>query len=184
MFDRLVRLLKTGFEHLHADATTAAAKKRGRSVVSCELLEDRCLLDGSPFAIGGDLRVHPEDFRITVFAQGLNYPYSMQQLADGSLLVGISRPRGSSYFNSVGALLRLVDADGDGSADGPGTILYDGLPGSISSVRQAGSLFFVTSVQSGTEISVLRAGATPAAPLSYVGSIRFRFPGSWEHVSF
>lgn len=141
-------------------------------------------MNGDPFAIGGDLRVHPADFRITVFAQNLNYPYSMQQLADGSLLVGISRPRGTSYFNSVGELLRLVDGDGDGIADGPGTILFDGLPGSVTSVRQAGSLFFVTSVQSGSEISVLRAGATPADPLSFVGSIRIAFPSGWEHVSY
>src|SRR5207302_1809035 len=104
--------------------------------------------------------------RITVFARDLNYPYSMQQLADGSLLVGISRPRGTSFFNSVGELLRLEDQDNDGVADGPGTILFDGLPGSITSVRQAGSLFFVTSVQSGSDISVLRAGPTPADPLT------------------
>src|SRR5438445_12770491 len=124
-------------------------RKSLRILPFCEPLEDRCLLNGDPFAIGGDPRVHPEDFRITVFAQNLNYPYSMQQLADGSLLVGISRPRGASYFNSVGELLRLVDADGDGIADGPGTVLFDGLPGAVTSVRQAGSLFFVTSVVSG-----------------------------------
>jgi hypothetical protein len=109
----------------------------------------------------------------------------MQQLADGSLLVGISHPRGGNYFDSVGELLRLVDADGDGVADGTGIVLYTGLPGAITSVRQAGSLFFVTSVQPGREgISVLRAGATPADPLSFVGSIRFTFLPGWWHVSY
>src|SRR2546423_7377732 len=102
-----------------------------KRLLSCELLEDRCLLDGNPFAVGGDPRVHPEDFRITVFAVGLNYPDSMQQLADGSILVGTSLPRSTSYYDSVGELLRLVDEDGDGMADGPGTILFTGLPGSI-----------------------------------------------------
>jgi hypothetical protein len=156
-----------------------------KRLLNCEPLEDRCLLSGDPFAIGGDPRVHPEDFRITVFAADLNYPYSLLQLADGSLLVGISRPRGTDYFDSVGELLRLVDEDGDGIADGPGTILFSGLPGSVTSVRQAGSLFFVTSVQPGSEsISVLRAGATPADPLSLVGSIRFAFLPEWEHVSY
>ena len=31
--------------------------------------------------------VDPADFRVTTFASGLNYPYGMQQLSDGSLLV-------------------------------------------------------------------------------------------------
>jgi glucose/arabinose dehydrogenase len=178
MFDGRPRYRGSGFRRSKKGAT---ARRR----LSFEFLEDRYLLNGVPLAIGGDLRVHAEDFRITVFATGLNYPYSMQQLADGSLLVGISRPNGGNFFNSVGELLRLVDEDGDGVADGPGTILYTGLPGAVTSVRQAGSLFFVTSVPTGGEaISVLRAGATPADPLSFVGSIQFAFPPVWEHVSY
>lgn len=158
---------------------------RCKEFLSCEALEDRLLLNGDPFAIGGDPRVHPDDFRITVFAADLNYPSSLLHLADGSLLVATNQPYRSSYFDSVGELLRLVDQDGDGVADGPGTVLYTGLPGSLTSISQAGSLLFVTSVQSGSEgIWVLRAGATPADPLSLVGSIRFGFPFNWEHVSF
>ena len=38
-----------------------------------DCLEDRLVLT-APFAIGGDPIVHPADFRITTFAQGLNYP--------------------------------------------------------------------------------------------------------------
>jgi glucose/arabinose dehydrogenase len=156
-----------------------------KTLLYCEPLEDRYLLNGDPFAIGGDPRVHPEDFRITVFASGSNYPYSMVQLADGSLLVGTSRPSGSNYYDSVGELIRLVDQDGDGVADGLGTVLFTGLPGAVTSVRQAGSLYFVTSVQPGSEgISVLRAGATPVDPLSWVGNLRFDFPSDWEHVSY
>jgi hypothetical protein len=178
LFDGCPRYRGSGFKRSKKGATA-------RRWLSFECLEDRYLLNSAPFAIGGDPRVHPEDFRITIFATGLNYPYSMQQLADGSLLVGISRPNGGNYFNSVGELLRLVDEDGDGVADGPGTILYTGLPGAVTSVRQAGPLFFVTSVPTGGEaISVLRAGATPADPLSFVGSMQFAFPPVWEHVSY
>ena len=119
---------------------------------------------------GGEAKVLVAQGRM---ATGISYSLDGRRiaysLADGSLLVGISRPRGTSYFNSVGELLRLVDEDGDGVADGPGTILFDGLPGSMTSVRQAGSLFFVTSVQSSSEISVLRAGATPATPAGRIG---------------
>src|SRR5580692_5487298 len=98
----------------------------------------------------------------------------MQTLSDGSLLVGTSNPTGGSFFNSVGELVRLVDANGDGVADGPGTVLYTGLPGSVSALRQAGNLFFVTSSQGGSQrLSVLRAGATPASPLALVGSLNF-----------
>ncbi len=163
---------------------SGVARKSVRRAMACEPLEDRYLLNGSPFAIGGDARVHPDDFRITVFAQNLDYPYSMQPLADGSLLVGISRPHGTSYFDSVGELLRLTDEDDDGVADGPGTVLFNGLPGTVTSVRQAGALIFVTSGQASTAISVLRAGPTPADPLSFVGSIHFAFPSPWEHISY
>ena len=45
-----------------------------------------------PFAIGGDKSVNPVDYRITTFATGLNYPHSMQQLSDGSILVSTSDP--------------------------------------------------------------------------------------------
>lgn len=133
-----------------------------------------------------DPRVDPAQFRVTVFAEGLNFPRSMQELSDGSLLVATSRPNpGGSYFNSVGELVRLVDADGDGHADGPPQVLYTGLPGALQSVRVAGDLVFVTTAQAGAEaVTVLRQGATPADMFSQVGSIRLNFPAGWEHTSY
>lgn len=138
-----------------------------------------------PFAVSGDVRVDPSRFRVTTFAEGLNFPYSMQVLGDGSMLVATSTPVTSSYFNSTGQLLRLVDANQDGIADGPGTTLFTGLPGIVTAVRQAGDLVLATSSQAGSErISVLRTGATPGASLSLLGSINFAFPVGWEHKSY
>ena len=91
--------------------------------------------------------VKPGDFRITTFASGLNYPLGMARLPDGSLLVATSE--GTSYWNSNGKLLRLVDADQNGVADGPGTVLYSGLTGGLTSLRIGGTLVFVTGQGSG-----------------------------------
>jgi hypothetical protein len=156
-----------------------------RARPSLELLEDRCLLSGVPFVIGGDPRVDPNDYRMTTFATGLNFPYAMIELSDGSLLAAVSKPAAGSFYNSTGQLLRLVDANQDGIADGPGTILYTGLPGSLTALRQSGNLIFVTSSQAGSEqIDFLRAGATPASPLTFLGSINFSFTANWEHTTF
>src|ERR1051325_10225347 len=62
--------------------------------------------------------LNANDFRITTFASGLDFPLGMARLSDGSLLVTISQ--GANYFNSTGKLLRFVDANDDGIADGPG----------------------------------------------------------------
>lgn len=136
-------------------------------------------------AIGGDASVRPGDFRITTFASGLDYPASMQPLSDGSFLVGVSAPNGpGGYFNSTGQLLRLVDSNHDGIADTT-QVLADQLPGGITSVRQAGSLVFVSSGGNATPtITVLRKGSTPAAPLTNLGNMTFAFPQGWEHTSY
>ena len=135
------------------------------------------MASGAPFEIKGP-DVDPNDFRVTTFASGLDYPLGMQQLSDGSLLVAVSR--GQSFWNSSGQLIRLVDADQDGVADGPGTVLAAGLPGSQSALRVAGELVFATGQN--MPISVLRAGPTPADPLQLVGRFRIVLPaGRWLH---
>jgi hypothetical protein len=150
-----------------------------------EPLEERCLLTSPPFTIGGDPRVHASDFRMTTFATGLDFPTAMVRLADGSMLVTTNPSSTGNFYSSTGELRRLVDANGDGAADGPGTVLYTGLPGSLTALRQAGNLFLVTTSASGSErINVLRAGATPADPLSLVGSINFSFLANWEHTTY
>ena len=119
----------------------------------------------APFAIQGP-GVDPSDFRITVFATNLNYPLGMARLSDGSLLVAVSQ--GANFGSSIGQLIRLTDTNLNGIADGPGTVLFTGLPGGQSSLRMFGNLVFVTGQGAGKPIAVLRAGATPGAPLTYV----------------
>src|SRR5436853_7766692 len=110
----------------------ASRSRRARRLV-LERLEERALLAGSPFTVGGDPIVNPADFRVTTFASGLNYPKGLMTLSDGSLLVAVNNPAAgsTSFYNSTGQVLRFTDANGDGVADGPGQILYDGLPGGV-----------------------------------------------------
>jgi len=133
----------------------------------------------APFALQGP-GVNPADFRVTTFASGLGYPVGMAELSDGSLLVALSV--GRSFGNSTGALVRLVDADGDGVADGPGTTLASGLPGGLTSLRVAGNLVFVTGQGAGKPITILRLGAGPSDTLTRVGAMDIHYPqGSWLH---
>jgi glucose/arabinose dehydrogenase len=122
-----------------------------------------------PFALGGDPRVDPADFRVTLFASGLTSPLPMQALADGSLLVG----------TNVG-LVRLLDADQNGVADGPGTTLYAGGSGLVTGLRVAGGLAFMAR---GQTIRILRLGATPGSPLVSLASFLIEIPFPWSHIS-
>jgi hypothetical protein len=123
--------------------------------------------------------VNTNDFRVTTFATNLSYPLGMVRLTDGSLLVAVNQ--GPSFFSAPGRIVRLVDADLDGVADAPPAVLYSGLPAGQTSLRRGGNLLFVTGQGSGRPIVVLRAGATPDAPLSYAGQININYPGSWYH---
>jgi glucose/arabinose dehydrogenase len=133
----------------------------------------------APFVLRGP-GVNSNDFRVTVFATNLSYPLGMARLTDGSILVAVSD--GTDFFSStIGKVIRLVDADNDGIADGPGTVLYTGLPGGQTCLRRGGSLVFVTGQGSGKPITILRTGATPAAALSLVGQIDINYSVSWYH---
>ena len=132
-----------------------------------------------PFSIQGP-GVNPKHFRLTTFASGLNFPLGMAELSDGSLLVAVSD--GVSFWSSTGKLIRLTDTDQNGIADGPGTVLFSGLPGGQTSLRVSGKLVFVTGQGRGHPISILRMGKTPADPLNLVGQINVNYPsGGWLH---
>ncbi|QDV32709.1 PQQ-dependent sugar dehydrogenase [Tautonia plasticadhaerens] len=143
----------------------------------------------APVVSRAEPTIHPSlagRFRLTTFASGLNFPSSMQQLADGSLLVGTSDPAsGGSIYNSTGSLLRFTDTNRDGVADGPGQVVATGLTGTVTSVRQAGELLFVTSSRPGQEkITVMRMGSSPGDSLTALGTIDFAFPSNTLHTTY
>jgi hypothetical protein len=72
-----------------------------------------------------------------------------------------------------------VDTNDDGIADGPGAVVYASLPGSQTAVRLAGNLVLVTGQTK--PITVLRLGASPSSPLTFVGRIGIGYPASSEH---
>jgi len=133
----------------------------------------------APFSVQGPA-VNPADFRVTTFASGLDYPIGMARLADGSLLVAVSE--GTSFWNSTGTVLRFVDADRDGVADGPGAVVFTGLPGGQTSLRAMDRLVFVTGQGEGKPVSILRTGAVPSDSLTLAGQISINYPtGGWLH---
>ena len=141
----------------------------------------------SALEVGGDPRVDPDAFRITVFASGLDFPMAMAELSDRSLLVGVSHPDGTPgaiWFDTLSELVRFEDADGDGVADGPGSPLFTALTGLVTAVRLAGDLVVVATQDSSvTRLSILRRGVTPTDPFTPLGSLDFSFPIAWGHQS-
>ena len=139
-----------------------------------------------PLTLGGNPRVDPDAFRVTVFADGLFYPLGMTELPDGSILVATSNPTGGSFYTSTGELIRLVDADGDGVADGPGEVLVTGLPGAMTDIVRTGDLIYAVSAQpDGTRIAVLRLEVdAPAGAPTWIGSIDFLYETPMRHGTF
>lgn len=138
-----------------------------------------------PFVVGGDSGVDPAAYEVRVFASGLDFPLGMLALDDGSILVGESHESfpGSSFLNSVGEILRYVDAEPDGVADGPGLVLASGLD-AITSLRRSGDLVFAATGAIGTpRIEVLRLGAAPTDPLVPLGSLDLALPLPWSHLT-
>ncbi len=137
-----------------------------------------------PFTLGGDPRVDPDRFRVTTFATGLNFPYAMAELPDGSLLVGTGSA--GSYFNTTGQLIRLADHDRDGVADAQQT-LYSGFSGGVTEVSILGDLVITTSSQAGggaERISFLRMGDSLDDPLTFLDAMSFTIPRPWLHTTF
>ena len=127
-------------------------------------------------------------FSITPFATGLDFPNGIAQLGDGSLLVGTTQGNGFFDSQAKGQLVRLQDSNGDGVAD-TRTILYDGsisgnnLPGGITSIQSANNYLFVTSdLPSKYRVSVFQQGADLSAnSLTLRGSLDFSVPANFVH---
>jgi glucose/arabinose dehydrogenase len=134
--------------------------------------------------LGDDPRVSSAKLTVTQFAAGLNFPSGLVVLPDRSLLVATSRPDGGRYYDSVGELIRLVAADGDSVADGPGQVLATGLPGELTSLAISGDLVAVTSAQWDREsIHFLQLGDDGGYSLTWLGHIGFDF-GDVLHQSY
>ena len=133
---------------------------------------------GAQFAVGGDPRVNPDDFAITVFADDLNYPVGMVELEDGSILVAVAN--GTSFFSSAsGQILRLVDADDDGVAESR-TVLVEQLQiGGPTALKKVDDLLFVTG--QGKPIAILKLGPPPAFEMTELGRIFIDDGNNWLH---
>ncbi len=132
------------------------------------------------FQIGGSPRVKAEDFAITVFADGLNYPVGMERLDDGSILVAVAN--GASFFSSTsGQILRLIDADDDGVAETRQVLLSSLSVGAPSALQRVGDLLFVTGQDK--PIVILRIGPAPDYELRQIGRINITGSGSWLHAN-
>jgi hypothetical protein len=147
---------------------------RPRRLRACLLISVLAALNASgsvaqPFSVGGDPRVNPAEFWITTFATGLDGPFSMQELSDGSLLVA-----------TAGGLLRLVDSDKDGVADGPGTLLHVSPGYPITGLRIVGDLVFMSQLE---KLSILRLGASPSSPLTVLTSFDIEIVQPWSHIT-
>jgi glucose/arabinose dehydrogenase len=139
------------------------------------------LLSLSPAAAQFDLvpgpRVNPDDFEITTFAEGLNYPVGMELLEDGSMLVAVAN--GASFFSSTsGRLLRLVDADDDGVAEIQQELGSLSI-GGPTAVKRVGDLLFLTG--QGKPIIIVRLGPAPDYELRQIGRLSISGSGSWLH---
>lgn len=131
---------------------------------------------GVSLALGGDPRVDPADFEVTVFASGLPYPMGATQLQDGSLLVALNGAGG--LFEAPHALVRLVDSDANGVADGAADVLYTGLPGPVFSLTRAGDLVMAAT---SSALWLLRQGTSASDPLALVGRLDLVYPAPWSH---
>jgi hypothetical protein len=117
--------------------------------------------------------VDPSLFTIKPFATGIEFAYSMQSLSDGSLAVL------TSPGFATGAILRFTDANHDGFADGPATVLYSA-NGPLTGLTKVGNYYAVGNFGDHT-ITLLKPGVNPGDPWTPVGSLNFDYGANWEH---
>ncbi|MCB9058546.1 MAG: T9SS type A sorting domain-containing protein [Calditrichae bacterium] len=135
----------------------------------------------SPFVIGGDDRVVAEDFRVTTFATGLNFPVGMATLADSSVLVAVSN--GTSYFGSTsGSLIQLIDTDDDGIADEQNILVDNVSVGGLSALFVIDNLIFT--MGQGKPIVIYEFNPQANDSFQQIGKINLSYGNSgWLHPS-
>jgi hypothetical protein len=116
--------------------------------------------------------VNPSLFRVTQFASLGAGALSIVPLSDGTIAIA----------NQPG-IQRLIDADQNGIADGPGAQIFASA-GDYTGLIAAGGYYL--SANSGgpgnsPAITFLKPGANAADPLVNAGSLTFGFASNWEH---
>jgi hypothetical protein len=143
-------------------------------------------LQAGPLLMGTVPGLDPAELRVTTFAANVGFVYGLAKADDGSLLAGVSGSSQGLFDGTPASVLRFVDANFDGIADGPGVPVISGLPGVITAVQRVGSLLAVGTLSftsSSSQISFFAPGATPDAPYVPVGQLDFDFGRFWEHAS-
>jgi hypothetical protein len=118
--------------------------------------------------------VDPTLFKVSTFATGVGFAYSMQSLSDGSLAVL------SSPGFGAGSILRFTDTNHDGLADGPPTVLYSNGTGPFTGLTKVGNYYAMGNLGDHT-ITLLKPGANPGDPWTAAGSFNFNYGANWEH---
>jgi len=119
----------------------------------------------------------PANLQITTFASGLNFPYGLYQLPDGSILAATSN---GSLFGSTLQINRITETNGVGNAP---TVVFNGGDGPATGLAGSGNIVAVaTGTNTGSQILILQAGA--GGSLTQIGQMTFSYPvGFWEHDS-
>lgn len=128
--------------------------------------------------LGSDPAI-PPGIQVTTFASGLNYPYGMYSMPDGSLMVATSNSSGSLFSSNL-QLMRFQDADHNGVADGPGAVVFNGPAGPATSLAGANDILVVsTGANTGSSILILQASGSS---VTQIGSLQFTYGSSdWWH---
>lgn len=149
---------------------------RSRSVILASVSSLFLTAAALAVTIGPDPAI-PSSLRITTFATGLDFPYGMAVLPDNSLLVATNQSS-SSIFASTARVLRFVDMNADGVADGPGVPVFTGVSGPVTGMAMSGSIVVLSTNES---VLLLRAGA-PGDPLTQIASMQFDYGSQpWSH---
>ncbi|HEY3740657.1 MAG TPA: hypothetical protein VGL53_12475 [Bryobacteraceae bacterium] len=119
----------------------------------------------------------PADLQLTTFASGLNFPYGLYQLPDGSILAATSN---GGLLGSSLQIDRITQTNG--IANTP-TVVYNGGAGPATGLTGVGNIVAVaTGTNTGSQIVLLQAGA--GGSLTQIGQMTFNYPpGAWDHDS-
>lgn len=140
-----------------------------------------CLLLSAGSCLGVNILNSPSVdsslFRVTQFASGQPLPNSVIRASDGSILA-LQSPQ-----FSTAQVVRYVDANRDGIADGAPTVLYSNTGGGAATqIRQAGEFYYIGEFGQST-IRALKSGGSAADPLTSAGALQFSYPAGHLHPS-